>query len=583
MCGAQQKDDNRNSTQSLDNILVQQASHREGAGARLYPPVSSFFEPRRADSCHPPLSVPVFYFLFNSFVHSFFYSSASSCVDLQSALVAITREILRHDKGNHLLHNIGVRPRHIVLLERVCHQVVQLERGGVRLARLHALRVRARRHQPLPVALTHAVSRRASASGLVAGRPCALPGEVHVLVRRLRVSQEGGHDADSVETLRQRRRVDAGELGKGRHRVPKGPLELRGPVGLDLPGPARDRRRPHAALEERALVAVQPARRVEEGDLVPARDVRAVVRREEDDRVVVDVQRLQLPHEVADVVVHVRDRRGVIPLHLRPRGVRVLEVRRHRLPGLAPAVRVPAHVRHGEGDVQEERRAGGAVRRRLRGGGGGVEEAQGILLEEVDGVVVARRVRHAGGARARVLAVQGERDVGGVGGARLRVDLRGVHVVARNLRDLADEAVEPLRGRRHQGVDFARGTGGVARPLQDLRGRRHVEGHGQRRAGVAVLLELPGVAAGEERGAAGTAHGVARVRLRELDALLRQLVDVRRCDAAVRGLRGEAANLTPPEVVGHDPDDVRPRCGGVGCGRRSQQRCCRCGDERPHL
>mmetsp|Transcript_48534 Transcript_48534/g.136549 ORF Transcript_48534/g.136549 Transcript_48534/m.136549 type:complete len:216 (-) Transcript_48534:185-832(-) len=203
---------------------------------------------------------------------------------------------------------------------------------------------------------------------------------------RLRLAQQRGRDAPPVQARRARR---PGQLGERRQDVPERPDEVRPSAGRHDARPTRHRGRPDAALVEAPLVPPEAARGVEElGAVAAALEVRAVVRGEDDEGAVVDAQTIQASHQVADLAVHVGDGRRMVLLHVRPRLVLVLQVRRHRRTVLRGvwSILPTAGVRHREAEIQEE--GPGASRYIL-------QPRHRAVVEHVGGVVVLPGMGHA--------------------------------------------------------------------------------------------------------------------------------------------------------------------------------------------
>ena len=310
---------------------------------------------------------------------------------------------------------------------------------------------------------------------------------------------------------------DSGQVGESRQDVDGGRYPVDVDAGLDRPRPAHEQGRPHAALVGRSLAALHAA--------VPAPAVGAVVRQVDDDRVVGEVQVVEVRDDPTDVPVDV--------LHHREGGARVVEVLLLRVavtPGQRPFLEaVPPAVGHLHravgrvvGDPDEER-LGSMV----------LDEPDGAVGEVVGDVTVA--------PDEAAVVVQ-----------------RGVEVVPPVARGEAVELVESpgvgMVGRLRAVVPLAEGRGGVARVVEDPGDRRFVQVEPLSAPGSGVDAGPRVVAAGQEFRARRRADR-ADEEPSEGGALSRQRVDVRRADVDV----AVEAQVSPALVVGQKEDDVGPR------------------------
>mmetsp|Transcript_115373 Transcript_115373/g.333288 ORF Transcript_115373/g.333288 Transcript_115373/m.333288 type:complete len:228 (+) Transcript_115373:2-685(+) len=219
--------------------------------------------------------------------------------------------------------------------------------------------------------------------------------------------------------------------------------------------------------------------------------VRAVVRCEHNQRLVVDAQSLQAVEHVADLAIQVGDDGSVVLLNVRPSLRGVLQVRGNRIAVLGAEWRITptAGMGHCEAKVQEE---GPSVPRHR------LQPRHRTCMEHVGGVVEPLRVSHT--SRPAPCAMVSGQIVVQLGPAA--VDGLRIHVVAERLVNLADKLVEALVKRGSQWRGFAEGASGVARTLQHLG-----QGHDALPRADALPIkagasEVSTVTAGEERGAA---------------------------------------------------------------------------------
>ena len=343
------------------------------------------------------------------------------------------------------------------------------------------------------------------------------------------------------------------------------------PAGI-LPVPPHDRRHADAALVERALQPAQRARRAEELRVRAADAVvgRAVVRREDDDRPLVEAQLADEVEDAPDLPVHARDHRRVGGPRRRVREVAVVAAVR-RVGPEAPVLgeRVLGHleseVRHRRREKEEE---GPVLVVANEGPGALGDEVGSVGLPGVPGV--APRIGRVGAVRQ--LLVDRERRVVEREPPIVVVEVRRVVVVRVALAVVAEEVVEALPQRVALGAGRAEpplphGGGRVALGLQELgdRDRRRRQRHLPLGLQLAVVPDgrVPRVLPGQEDAARGRADGVPRVVLREAHALGGEAVERGRADL----LLSVAAELGVAEVVGEDEDDVGPRgCGGGRLG-----------------
>ena len=142
-------------------------------------------------------------------------------------------------------------------------------------------------------------------SGWPVGTHAGLP--VHEFVRGLSLTAKCGRNRHAVDT---RRGWNPGKLGECGKQVP-----VRRRVAADAPGgdrtrPARDHRHADPSFVQVALDAAKPARALEEWRLGAPFPVRAVVAREDDERLSIESSRLQQVDQLPDIAVHPCDHRG---------------------------------------------------------------------------------------------------------------------------------------------------------------------------------------------------------------------------------------------------------------------------------
>mmetsp|Transcript_2831 Transcript_2831/g.6922 ORF Transcript_2831/g.6922 Transcript_2831/m.6922 type:complete len:336 (-) Transcript_2831:543-1550(-) len=308
----------------------------------------------------------------------------------ESALVAGAGQVLCDHKVQQVHNPGGVRLGNVGLLEGVAFKIKQhhVIGQGWRVA------TAAMGHNPLPLPASDCVATRGfrPRRRLQRGHARPVPREVQILVGRLLLTQQCGHDANPVQTFRRR---GPRQLSKGRQHVPEGPLEIRGLAGGNDSGPTRQARGSNTPLVQRALVAREAAGGVEELVVVAPLQMRAVVRGEHHKGVVIDSKLFQGIHEVADVIVEVGDHGGVVLLNIRPVLVRVLAISRYR--GALLLLLLPAPgVRNGERKIKEK----GVLGSRRR-----AHPVDPMRLGDVDRVIKHLRMCHAAFPRGIVVFV----------------------------------------------------------------------------------------------------------------------------------------------------------------------------------
>ena len=124
----------------------------------------------------------------------------------------------------------------------------------------------------------------------------------------LRAAGERGKEGDPVDVLG---RLNAGKFAGGGEEVVKGERFVGLGAAGDIAGPPGDGRHANAAFVEIAFVSAQRAVGVEVFVLVAAFGMRAIVRGEDHQGVVVDLQLPEQFHQPADFGVHAGDHGGL--------------------------------------------------------------------------------------------------------------------------------------------------------------------------------------------------------------------------------------------------------------------------------
>ena len=318
-----------------------------------------------------------------------------------------------------------------------------------------------------------------------------------------------------------------------------------------------------------------------QAELLPHRvfaEVVAVVRGEDDDRVVLEAEVLQGGEDPADLLVH-EGHAGVVSLEDRPAVVVVVGP----ADGLVPEDALGGNVQEVVRDAGRQRERGGVVEG--EGGPGSHQgdvraheadgEEEGLVLEVAeqphrlgrgDGVGLLAPVRVGldlveGGAEAEVVVLVGvevEGLVRVVAGHPRGHPLRREHVVGRIPRSAvvrAGRAAGDVARDPHV-VDLAHARGRVAVQPEVLgEGALGAERGVVGRVAAAHRLDPVRVQAGQDRGPRGVADRVLAVGPIEAHPSAREGVDVGRVDERIavagQGVRGQ--------VVGDEEQDVRPR------------------------
>ncbi len=323
-----------------------------------------------------------------------------------------------------------------------------------------------------------------------------------------------------------------------------------------MPRPPRNHRHPDPALVHFFLQPSPTLGRTEEFRIRPADfKSRTVVAREDDDRVVLQPQLLDLIDDRPDMLIQSRDHRSVRRVRLVAFDVRPL-ARKFRL-GKFPRVR--------------RKRIGGRLQRHVRQRRREIQEHRLVLvLAEPLHRLCAHHVGRVMLAAhdLRPAAVE-------VGPLVVLPHVIRIMVVRDALTIIAKEKVEPLFDRiaariHRPKAPLADARGRVTGALQQLRDRDRVRGDRVLpfRLNLFVVADVR-VAHGKARenpAARGRTHRARRIGLRELHPVFREPIDIRRRDFRL----AVTTQLADAQIVRQQKHDVRLlRIGDHG--RRKQQ------------